>query len=48
MIMDRENEINGFRSQEYETLTADLGGFQAVWRASGGILGSLTHKKCNN
>ncbi|MEO2215385.1 DNA topoisomerase III [Paenibacillus amylolyticus] len=36
MIMDRENEINGFRSQEYETLTADLGGFQAVWRAVGG------------
>ncbi|MFX3650562.1 MAG: DNA topoisomerase III [Paenibacillus sp.] len=36
MIMDRENEINGFRSQEYETLTADLGGFQAVWRAAGG------------
>ncbi|MCW3795039.1 DNA topoisomerase III [Paenibacillus sp. LS1] len=36
MIMDRESEINGFRSQEYETLTADLGGFQAVWRATGG------------
>ncbi|MEC0128185.1 DNA topoisomerase III [Paenibacillus pabuli] len=36
MIMDRENEINGFRSQEYEMLTADLGGFQAVWRAAGG------------
>ncbi|WP_427180126.1 DNA topoisomerase III [Paenibacillus sp. TC-CSREp1] len=36
MIMDRENEINGFRSQEYETLTADFGEFQAVWRASGG------------
>lgn len=36
MIMDRENEINGFRSQEYETLTADLEGFQAVWRATGG------------
>ncbi|MGW7163138.1 DNA topoisomerase III [Paenibacillus taichungensis] len=36
MIMDRENEINGFRSQEYETLTVDLGGFQAVWRAAGG------------
>ncbi|WP_339304186.1 DNA topoisomerase III [Paenibacillus sp. FSL R5-0519] len=36
MIMDRENEINGFRSQEYETLTADLGDFQAVWRAAGG------------
>ncbi|PQP83455.1 DNA topoisomerase III [Paenibacillus sp. PCH8] len=36
MIMDRENEINGFRSQEFETLTADLGDFQAVWRAAGG------------
>ncbi|MEO2261256.1 DNA topoisomerase III [Paenibacillus amylolyticus] len=36
MIMDRENEINSFRSQEYETLTADLGDFQAVWRAAGG------------
>ena len=36
MIMDRENEINGFRSQEYETLTADMGDFQAVWRAAGG------------
>jgi len=36
MIMDRESEINGFRSQEYETLTADLDGFQAVWRATGG------------
>ncbi|MFS0871156.1 DNA topoisomerase III [Paenibacillus xylanilyticus] len=36
MIMDRENEINGFRSQEYETFTADFGEFQAVWRASGG------------
>ncbi|PQZ98985.1 MULTISPECIES: DNA topoisomerase III [unclassified Paenibacillus] len=36
MIMDRENEINGFRSQEYETLTTDLGDFQAVWRAAGG------------
>ncbi|MEK4370815.1 DNA topoisomerase III [Paenibacillus sp. FSL R5-0473] len=36
MIMDRENEITGFRSQEYETLTADLGDFQAVWRATGG------------
>ncbi|MGG4402191.1 DNA topoisomerase III [Paenibacillus amylolyticus] len=36
MIMDRENEINGFRSQEYETLTADMGGFQAVWRAARG------------
>ncbi|MCP1136054.1 DNA topoisomerase III [Paenibacillus polysaccharolyticus] len=36
MIMDRENEINGFRSQEYETLSADFGDFQAVWRAAGG------------
>ncbi|SEU27227.1 DNA topoisomerase III [Paenibacillus sp. NFR01] len=36
MIMDRENEITGFRSQEYETLTADFGSFQAGWRATGG------------
>lgn len=36
MIMDRENEINRFRSEEYETLTADMGGFQATWRASSG------------
>lgn len=36
MIMDRENEITGFRSQEYEQLTADFGSFQAGWRAQGG------------
>lgn len=36
MIMDRENEITGFRSQEYEMLTADFGNFQAGWRAPGG------------
>ncbi|MNW33659.1 DNA topoisomerase 3 [compost metagenome] len=36
MIMDREKEITGFRSQEYDTVTADLGAFQATWRAAGG------------
>ncbi|WP_150274740.1 DNA topoisomerase III [Paenibacillus tepidiphilus] len=36
MIMDRENEITSFRSQEYELLSADFGSFQAGWRAAGG------------
>lgn len=36
MIMDRENEITGFRSQEYDLLTMDFGSFQAGWRAQGG------------
>lgn len=36
MIMDREKEITGFRSQEYDTVTTDLGAFQATWRAVGG------------
>ncbi|MDQ0050548.1 DNA topoisomerase-3 [Paenibacillus polymyxa] len=36
MIMEREKEITEFRSQEYDTLTADLGDFQATWRAENG------------
>ncbi|MFD1909909.1 DNA topoisomerase [Paenibacillus rhizoplanae] len=36
MIMDRENEITGFRSQEFDLLTGDFGNFQAGWRAQGG------------
>ncbi|WP_313640279.1 DNA topoisomerase III [Paenibacillus sp.] len=36
MIMDREGEITGFRSVDFETLTADFGEFQAAWRASNG------------
>ncbi|MFF2911993.1 DNA topoisomerase III [Paenibacillus sp. NPDC057934] len=36
MIMDRENEITSFRSQDFETLSADFGHFQAGWRANGG------------
>ncbi|NJJ40489.1 DNA topoisomerase III [Paenibacillus apii] len=36
MIMDREREIMSFRSQEFDTLVADFGNFQAQWRASGG------------
>ncbi|MBY9082167.1 DNA topoisomerase III [Paenibacillus sp. HN-1] len=36
MIMDREGEILNFRSQEFDTLTADFGNFQAQWRAKSG------------
>ncbi|MEF2967825.1 DNA topoisomerase III [Paenibacillus sp. M1] len=36
MIMQREREILSFRSEEYQTLRADLGSFEAVWRAGGG------------
>ncbi len=36
MIMDREKEITGFRSVDFDTLTADFGDFQAAWRASNG------------
>ncbi|WP_025683568.1 DNA topoisomerase III [Paenibacillus maysiensis] len=36
MIMEREKEITQFRSQEYDTLTADFGDFQATWRAENG------------
>ncbi|MBT2289137.1 DNA topoisomerase III [Paenibacillus albidus] len=36
MIMDREDDITGFRSQDFETLTADFGSFQAGWRAGNG------------
>ncbi|QDY85572.1 DNA topoisomerase III [Paenibacillus polymyxa] len=36
MIMEREKEITQFRSQEYDTLTADFGHFQATWRAENG------------
>ncbi|MGG4046429.1 MULTISPECIES: DNA topoisomerase III [Paenibacillus] len=36
MIMDRENEIVNFRSEEYDTIKADFGGFAAVWRGNNG------------
>ncbi|MCJ8014068.1 DNA topoisomerase III [Paenibacillus sp. KQZ6P-2] len=36
MIMDRENEIVNFRSQEYDTLKADFGNFSATWRGKNG------------
>lgn len=32
MLMDREREIAGFRPIPYWTVTADFGGFQALWR----------------
>lgn len=36
MIMDRENEIVNFRSQEYDTLKAEFGNFSATWRGKNG------------
>ncbi|MEC0329286.1 DNA topoisomerase 3 [Paenibacillus macerans] len=36
MIMQRENEITRFRSEEYSVLHADFGKFEAVWRGAGG------------
>lgn len=36
LIMDREKEITQFRSQEYDTVSVDLGNFEASWRAAGG------------
>ncbi|WP_374020152.1 DNA topoisomerase III [Paenibacillus thiaminolyticus] len=36
MLMKREEEIREFQSQEYETVHADFGGFEAAWRAPGG------------
>lgn len=36
MIMQRESEIVNFRSETYSQLRCDLGGFEAMWRASGG------------
>ncbi|MCM3341937.1 DNA topoisomerase III [Paenibacillus sp. MER TA 81-3] len=36
MIMDREQEIREFRSQDYDTIFADFGGFEAAWRGKNG------------
>lgn len=36
MIMEREDEITRFRSEEYHVLRADFGAFEAVWRGSNG------------
>lgn len=36
MLMKREQEIREFQSQEYDTVHADFGGFEAAWRAPGG------------
>ncbi|UNK19301.1 DNA topoisomerase III [Paenibacillus sp. N3/727] len=36
MIMEREKEITGFRSQEYDTISVDLGHFEASWRPASG------------
>ncbi|WP_059050589.1 DNA topoisomerase III [Paenibacillus senegalimassiliensis] len=36
MIMERENEITRFRSEEYHVLRANFGSFEAVWRGTNG------------
>lgn len=36
MLMTREQEIKNFRSQEYDMLIADCGGFEAIWRGKNG------------
>ncbi len=36
MIMQREQEIRSFRSQDYHTLQIELGAFQAQWRGKQG------------
>ncbi|MDZ7542640.1 DNA topoisomerase III, partial [Clostridium perfringens] len=36
MLMTREQEIANFRSQEYDRLIADFGGFEASWRGANG------------
>ncbi|GIO45129.1 DNA topoisomerase III [Paenibacillus apis] len=36
MIMQREREITSFRSEEFHSLRADLGGFEVLWRGSNG------------
>ncbi|MFD1886809.1 DNA topoisomerase 3 [Paenibacillus wenxiniae] len=36
MIMQREQDIRNFRSQDYQTLQIDLGEFQAQWRSKQG------------
>ncbi|SYX86077.1 DNA topoisomerase 3 [Paenibacillus alvei] len=36
MMMSREQEIKNFRSEEYDTIHVDCGGFEAVWRGVNG------------
>ncbi|MRN57372.1 DNA topoisomerase III [Paenibacillus monticola] len=36
MIIDRESEIVGFHSQDFDTITADFEQFQAGWRGNNG------------
>ncbi|MGM1050647.1 MAG: DNA topoisomerase III [Bacillota bacterium] len=47
MIMEREKEITGFRSQEYDTISVDLGHFEASWRPVSGD-GRLFDKNQSN
>ncbi len=45
MMMEREEEITGFQSKPYWTITADVGGFQAIWREKEGHDGRLWDKE---
>jgi len=47
MIMQRENEILRFRSEEYHVLRADFGKFEAVWRGGNGDARIFDQDKLN-
>ncbi|WP_028593375.1 DNA topoisomerase III [Paenibacillus assamensis] len=36
IVMQREKDIAGFRSQEFDQLIADMGGYEAMWRGANG------------
>lgn len=44
MMMEREREIASFQSQPYWTVTAELGGFSALWREQDGHDGRVWNK----
>jgi len=44
MLMEREREIGAFQSQPYWTVTAELGGFSALWRERDGHDGKFWSK----
>ncbi|MCR8844253.1 DNA topoisomerase III [Paenibacillus sp. SC116] len=36
IVMQREKDIAAFRSQEFDQLIADMGGYEAIWRGANG------------
>ncbi|MBD8498411.1 DNA topoisomerase III [Paenibacillus arenosi] len=36
IVMQREKDIAGFRSQEFDQLISDMGGYEAMWRGDNG------------